>query len=109
MHPAVESGEIGEIAERAQRAKRERIKQADFNIRMGIQQPQRAVHAHRIVIIQQNTHPHAAPRRRQQCAKQQPPGHIVFPDIVLDVDSLLRHLRQQVAGGEGVEAVIKRM
>ena len=47
-------------------------------------------------------------RRHQKNSEQQSPGHVVFPDIVLNIQRALRHFRQPVTGGKGVQTVIER-
>ncbi|CPR48402.1 Uncharacterised protein [Salmonella enterica subsp. enterica serovar Typhimurium str. DT104] len=75
---------------------------------MAIQQAQRIIQTRRIVIIQQQTNMNAALRRRQQYRKEQPPGHIVFPNIILHIQRPRRHFGQAVAGGKSVQTVIQR-
>ncbi len=74
---------------------------------MGVKQAQDGVQSLGIVVIQKQTHPYAAHGGGEQYGKQQSSGHVVFPDIVLNIERLFRHLYQPVAAGEGVQTVIK--
>lgn len=76
---------------------------------MRVERGQLLVEPDRVVVVEQQPHPHAAVGRSAQGAEQQRAGLVVVPDVVLHVERALGGARKQHARSERVEPVGQRM
>lgn len=75
---------------------------------MRVECRQQVVEAIGVVVVEQQTHPHAAIGRAQQGLQQQGAGIVVVPDVVLRVDALLGRIGELDARRERVATFIER-
>ena len=93
----------------AKAAMHERIEEPHLDVGMRVERGDRLVHAARVLVVEQQAHPHAALGRLPQRLAQQPAGGIAAQDVVLHVEAALGGAREQHARGERVAAVAERM
>ena len=60
VHPPVQSRKIGQVREQARPANADRIEQANLDVRMRIEVGENRIEAGRVVVVEQEPHPHAA-------------------------------------------------
>ena len=71
-------------------------------MRVLVQRDQHAIHAAGVVVVQQQSHAHAALGCGVQGFKQQLARQVGVPDVVLHVQRALRCVRQQRSSGKGI-------
>ena len=64
-----------------------RVEQAHFDERVAIERKIARVEAHRIDVVEQQSHPNATVRRGDEGAAQDLPGDVGFPVIVLKIEA----------------------
>ncbi|MNQ43647.1 hypothetical protein D3C85_573840 [compost metagenome] len=109
VHAPVEARKIRGKGERARRAGNKGIEQADFQILLLAQHGQGLVQARRVVVVEQQAHPHAPFGRLAQGIEQQGARDVLVPDVVLHVQAALRRGGQQGARGKRVAPVDQRI
>src|SRR6185312_11008558 len=108
MHAAVEpvrvEQELGGLGQHRRLLGGERIEQAHFDVRVGIQRIEQVDRIACIDVVHQQAHAHAAVRRGQQPLRHQPPGRVVVEDVVLQVQRMLRVVGQRHAAHQRIGA-----
>ncbi len=83
----------------------ERVVQAHFDARMGVERQQLRVHPLGVHVVQQQPHPHPALGRRVHVVHQQVADHVVVPHVVLQIEAAAGLAGDHRARGEGFQAV----
>jgi hypothetical protein len=110
MHPVVEPAEVEYRrdvfhGDAAAAGTAERVEQMHLDVRERGQAAQQLVGVHRVEVVDQQPHPHAADRGVAQGGHQEPAGGVVLELVVLHVERHRRPLRQlhPRVEGEGAE------
>lgn len=101
--------EVGEVSDRLGEPDAERVEDPDGNAGMAVQRGQYPVQTRYPVVIDQQPDAHAALGGGVQGLKQQRPGTVAVPDVILKVERRLGRAHQQEPRGEGVEAVAQQV
>jgi hypothetical protein len=102
VHPPVAAIEIAHEVDQAHVAGREGIEEPDLDRRVRIQLQERPVETHGVQVVQKEAHPHAAFRRIQHGREQDPPGRVVVPAVVLDIERPLGRAHEPEIGRKGI-------
>ena len=109
MHAAVEAREVESQLAETQAAVGVGIEQPHLDVRMRIERRERRVQPARVVVVEQQPHPHAAFGRLPQRLAQESAGRVVAQDVVLDVEAAIGGAREQDARSECVARVAERV
>jgi hypothetical protein len=104
VHPVIDAANVGcrreKASPRRESSARKRIEYPDFDIRVFAQMQEPPIFTHRIEIIHQNAHPHAAIRGQAHMIQQDPRGIVLVDDVVLNVERALGMVRERDEIGE---------
>ena len=93
VHAMVDAAEVGEKTQQLQGAIGKRIEEADFDVRVRVQRrDDRVTTSLEGQIIDQDAHMNAPVRRADKALRKDPPGGILVPDVVLQIQRLFRQL-----------------
>ena len=76
---------------------------------MRIQRDQDGIETLGCIVVQKKADTNAAIRRRVQSLEQKRTGHVVLPDVILNIQRPLRECGQKRTRGKGVARILQRI
>ena len=105
VHAPIEAREVGQEFERSQATQAKRIEQPHFDVRMRGERTEESIETRGVIVVEQETDTNAAVGGPTHRCKEQHAGHVLAPDVVLDVERVLGLVGKEHAGRECVPAV----
>ena len=104
MHAPVGAKEVGQIAN-PRFANHKRVEEPHFDIRMRIKRGENRVKTGSVVIIEEKPDADTTIGRGVQGFEQQRARHVLFPDVILNIQRPLGDLRQARPRGKGIARI----
>ena len=104
VHPVIDAPEIAEQIQHPEAAVGEGVEEPYLDLRVLVQGGDDGITAPKVYVVQEQANAKASIGCLQQSIGENPPALVGLPDIVLEIQALLRELGHGDARGKGVAA-----